>query len=175
MSVLPTTRPPRPGAKSLLDALPQEFIRRTFSVNHSSFPVLAGNKEKVIIVLKFEPSDIIDAAPIWLDCVFQAVSNSLRFHIQRVRAVIRDVIVEGSYLLFVSTGGGPVNEGLPITLDVYLDSHPAGPIVDDHARGAVISKVKSGVCALHRNQSPSSYQLLISIVLLRLSAQQTNA
>jgi hypothetical protein len=37
---------------------------------HSAFPVLAWDKKQAIFALKFEPSDI-DAARIWLVCVFQ--------------------------------------------------------------------------------------------------------
>src|ERR1035441_2210746 len=118
--------------KSLFDAFPQKLIRRILSFNHSSFPVLARDKEKEILALKFEPSDIVDAAPIWLACVFQVVSDSLRLQIQRVGAVLRDVIVEGSRLLFPSTECGPVDEGLASALNINLNSHPAGPIVGDH-------------------------------------------
>ena len=146
----PTTRPePGLAGESLFDALPQKLIRRILSVNHSSFPVLAGDKEKAIIALKFEPSNIVDAAPIWWTCVFQVVSDGLRFQIQRVGAVIREVIVEGSRLLFASTGRGPVNEGLANALNIDLDSHPAGPIVGDDARRVVKRKMKGGICALH--------------------------
>ena len=42
----PTTRPETGIAgKSLFDALPQKLKRRILSVNHSPFPVLAGDKE----------------------------------------------------------------------------------------------------------------------------------
>ena len=163
------------AGESLFDALPQKLIRRILSLNHSSFPVLAGDKEKAIIALKFEPSDIVSAAPIWWACVFQVVSDGLRFQIQRVGAVIREVIVEGSRLLFASTGRGPVNEGLANALNIDLDSHPAGPIVGDDARWVIISKVKSGVCAFHRNQSPGTYQLLANIFRSRFSGEQENA
>src|ERR1035441_694189 len=135
--------------KSLFDAFPQELIRSILSLNHSSFPVLAGDKEKEILALKFEPSDIVDAAPIWLACVFQVVSDSLRLQIQRVGAVIREVIVEGSRLLLSSTERGPVHEGLASALHINLNCHPAGPIIGDHASRVIISKVKSGVCAFH--------------------------
>src|ERR1019366_2526220 len=60
-SVYPTTRPePELTGKSLFDALPQKLVRHILPVNHSSFPVLAGDQEKAIIALKFEPSDIVD-------------------------------------------------------------------------------------------------------------------
>src|SRR5208283_280765 len=161
--------------KSLFDALPQKLKRLILSVNHSSFPVLAGDKEQAIIALEFEPPDIIDAAPIWWACVFQVVSDSLRLQIQRVGAIIRDVIVEGGHFFFVSTAGGPVNEGLASTLNVDLDRHPAGPVIDKDPHRVIISKVKSGICALHRNQSPSSYELLGNVVLSRLRGEQGNA
>jgi len=44
-----------------------------------------------------------------------------------------------------------------------------------NARRVIISKVKSGVRALHRNQSPGAYQLLASIVGARFSGEQENA
>lgn len=53
-----------PG-KSLLDALPKKLERRVLAINRSAFPVFTGNEEQVVVVLKFEPSDIIDAAPVW--------------------------------------------------------------------------------------------------------------
>lgn len=148
----------------LLDPLPQKLIRRILPVNHSAFPVLAGDKEQAIVALKLEPSDIIDAARIWPDCVFQVVGDGLRLQVQRVLAVIRDVIVEGGDLLFSSTGG-PVHEGLASTFNVDLDGHPAGAVVYDEAGRVVESKVKVGIGALDRNQSPGSDQLLGSIVL----------
>lgn len=75
----PTTRPePGLAGESLFDALPQKLVRRILPVNHSSFPVLPGDKEKAIIALKFEPSNIVDAAPIWWACVFQVVGDGLR-------------------------------------------------------------------------------------------------
>ena len=46
MSESANTRPETGIAgKSLFDALPQKLKRRILSVNHSSFPVLAGDKE----------------------------------------------------------------------------------------------------------------------------------
>ena len=61
----PTTSPEAGLAgKLLLDALPQQLESRILSVDHSTFPVFAGNKEQAIIALEFEPSDIVDAAPI---------------------------------------------------------------------------------------------------------------
>ena len=147
---MPATRPePGLATESLFDAFPQKLIRSILSVNHPSFPVLAGDKKKAIIALKFEPSDIVDAAPIWWACVFQVVSDGLRFQIQRVGAVIREVIVECSRLLFASAGRGPVNEGLANALNIDLDRHPAGTIVGDDARRVIKRKMKGGVCALH--------------------------
>src|SRR5215469_15165104 len=163
------------AVKPLLQALPKEFIRSTLSVNHSSPAVFAGNKEQVVRVLKLKPSDIVPSAPIWWACVFQVMSDRLRLQIHAVSAVISNVIVEGSHLLFVRTGGRPIDERLASTLNVYLDRHPAGRIVNENSRWMIIRKVKSGVCALHRNQSPSSYQLLASTVLLRFSGEQANA
>ena len=85
MSGWPTIHPELGVAgKSLLDALPQKLERRILSINHASFPVLAGDKKQTIVALKFEPSDIVDAAPIWWASVFQVVSDGLRFQIQRV-------------------------------------------------------------------------------------------
>ena len=93
---MPATRPePGLATESLFDAFPQKLIRSILSVNHPSFPVLAGDEQKAIIALKFEPSNIVDAAPVWWACVFQVVSNGPRFQVQSVGAVIRDVIVEG--------------------------------------------------------------------------------
>jgi len=67
------------AGRSLFDALPKKLESRILSINHASFPVLAGDKKQAIIALKFEPSDILDAAPIWRACVLQVVSDSLRF------------------------------------------------------------------------------------------------
>ena len=103
------------------------------------------------------------------------MGDSLGFHIQRVCAVIPDIIVEGIHLLFITTGGRAVMKGLANTFDVDLDSHPAGLIVNDDARRMIVGKVKSGVCTHHRNQSPSSDQLLTYIFLLRLSGGHRNA
>jgi hypothetical protein len=103
------------------------------------------------------------------------VSDGLRFQIQRVSAVLRDVIVEGGHLLFARTAGGPAHEGLANAFGVDLDRHPAGPVIDDYTRRVIVSKVKSGIGALHRNQSPGSYQLLSNIVLARLCGEQGNA
>jgi hypothetical protein len=57
----------------LFDALPQQHKRGILSVNHPAFPVFAGDKDKPIVTLKFEPSDIVDATPIWWAGVFQVV------------------------------------------------------------------------------------------------------
>jgi hypothetical protein len=65
MSGLATTRPETGLAgRPLFDALPQKLESRILSINHASFPVLAGDKEQPITALEFEPSDIIDAAPV---------------------------------------------------------------------------------------------------------------
>lgn len=42
-------------------------------------------------------------------------------------------------------------EWLACALDVDLNGHPAGPVIDDDARRVIVSKVKSGIGALHRN------------------------
>ena len=65
------------------------------------------------------------------------VSDRLRLQIQRVGAVIRDVIVEGGHLLSASADGGPAKEGLANTLSVDLDSHPTTLIVDDEPRRTI--------------------------------------
>ena len=50
---MPATRPePGLATESLFDAFPQKLIRSILSVNHPSFPVLAGDKQKAIIALK---------------------------------------------------------------------------------------------------------------------------
>ena len=60
-------------------------------------------------------------------------------------------VIEGGHVLFASTAGGPVHERLASTLDVDLDGHPAGPVIDDDARRVIECKVKSGIGADHRN------------------------
>lgn len=54
----------------LFDAFPEDFVRCILPLNYSSLPVFAGDQEKVITVLKLEPSDIIHAletgvGPLW--------------------------------------------------------------------------------------------------------------
>jgi hypothetical protein len=53
------------GERSLFDALPQKLELRVLSVNHSAFSVFTGDEEEVVVVLKFEPADIVDTAQIW--------------------------------------------------------------------------------------------------------------
>ena len=75
----------------------------------------------------------------------------MRFQIQRVGAVIRDVIAEGDCLLLARTAGRSFRKRLASALNVDLDGHPAGPVIDDDARWVIEGKVKSGVRALNRN------------------------
>lgn len=110
---------------SLFDSLPQKIVRRVLSVNHASLAVFAGDKEKAVVALKFKPSDIIFAAPTWVRIIYQVMSDCLRFQIQRVRTVIRDVIVEGGRFLLESAGSDSVHERLAIAFNSYLDGHPA--------------------------------------------------
>jgi hypothetical protein len=40
--------------RSLFDSLPQKLVRRILSVNRASIAVFAGDKEKLVVALKFK-------------------------------------------------------------------------------------------------------------------------